>query len=66
MQKVLKDIIGELLDEGQITQARRLSALFGISTTDLDIVLVSIISPTAKLHSVRVVDINILIVSVIL
>lgn len=43
MQLVLKDIIGDLLDEGRVTQARRLSVLFGISTTDLDIVLVSTI-----------------------
>ncbi len=40
MRDVFKDILGELLDQGQITQARRLSHLFRVSTTDLDIVLV--------------------------
>ncbi|XP_028406945.1 spatacsin-like [Dendronephthya gigantea] len=42
MRMVLKDILGELLDDGQITQARRIAQLFGVSTTDLDIVLTCI------------------------
>lgn len=40
MRCVLRKILGELLDRGQLTQARRLSQLFAVSTTDLDIVLV--------------------------
>ena len=54
MQLVLKDIIRDLLDEGRVTQARRLSVLFGISTTDLDIVLVSTIDVVLHACSMRV------------
>ena len=41
MQAILKDMLGELLDMAQISQARRLSQLFDVYTVDLHMVLVS-------------------------
>ena len=55
MRNVFQEILGELLDQGQITQARRLSQLFGISTKDLDIVLVRI-SMVRILNTVYYID----------
>ena len=37
-------MMGELLDKGEIAQARRLSVLFGKKTHDLELILVSGIS----------------------
>ena len=37
-------IMGELLEKGEIAQARRLSVLFGRKTHDLELILVSGIS----------------------